>query len=157
MVKSSADYMSKGYLDARSVDSFRRIEDIAATFGVPLNAIRRGFQFKGAALWPGRERVLLWWPKPDSLRKESDPWHNEPSEDGGEIREWHRDQAKTLEHIEACAEEDCTRPTFICERDKDFGYHYRYVGVFKMDVEASRTEGRVVWKRMPGSERLDLR
>ena len=50
MVNSSADYKSKGYLDAREGDSFRRIEDIATTFGVPLNAIRRGFQFKGAAL-----------------------------------------------------------------------------------------------------------
>jgi len=156
VVNPSAYYKKRGFVSVRERDGFRRIKDIAETFGVPVASIRRGFQYKGGALWPGHDGMLLWWPKPVDWCTSKNVWMNEFGEADVEIAEWHEDHNASANHVEQVIAEGCARPTFKVEEHSKHGYCYRFIGVYRLDINRSRRAGKAIWVREPDVDRIEV-
>ena len=130
-------YKKRGYLSVLSEDCFENIDDICITFNT--KAVHRGYLRAGGATIPGYPGWRLWFPN-----ENGSSWKNEISENGLTIREYPVDNAKSEEHIYRCTHLDETRITFLKRGDG----LYHFVGVFKLDKEATKTEGKTVWERV---------
>lgn len=148
---SAAFHRAKGYIDAKELSSLRRIADIEALFGVKVK--RRGFLCAGAVEYPLMDNTEIWWPK---IAPEPNyaGWINEPNHD--EVREI----VEIHEHNVAKPDLNARTVSELCEKnirrivlavvDGDssvVGYCYRFLGIFALDIEASKKKNVCVWKR----------
>ena len=130
-------YQKRGYLFVPLGDCFENIDDICYTFNT--KAVHRGYLRAGGATISGHPGWRLWFPN-----ENGSSWKNEISDDGLTIIEYPVDNSKSEEHIYRCTHLDETRITFLKRGDG----LYHFVGVYKLDKEATKKKGKTVWKRI---------
>ena len=146
-------HREKGYLKVEDNECLRTTEEVAAVFGT--RAKHRGFLRASGAGIPGKKNEIVWWPNTHHAL-----WCNVLSEDGMCIYEYPSAKNKKVtptEHLRqwlAAPEE--TRVTFLRYED-DLGFcFYRFVGVFRLDKELSKREGKCVWERVADEYKLNV-
>jgi len=125
--------------------TFRTISDVAAVFGVPSSAIRKGIFYKGAV--DLSSTVTIWWPKILPLSPRAGGWTNKPTcnstNEVVEIEERNKNTALNLNHLSGLLQQNCQRIVF---GNFKLGSGYEYLGVFELDKQASSAA--CVWKRV---------
>lgn len=140
----SVDYhKSKGSLSVGDKDALRTIDDICKlTGGVKRD---RGFLRAGTAGLPQHPDMELWFPRVIN----NSSWLNEISDNRQTLYESNtKDPQKNSRHIEDAIKKDLQRVTFFKYKDVYGMEDYHFLGVFRIDAEASRKEGRCVWRRV---------
>ena len=122
-------------IPSQSDPDFTNIDAIGEAFGVRIP--HRGYLRPSGAFVPCRN-LLLWWPN-----ETSDKWENTISENGKTVTSRSREDAFDIRPIQIGA--DTGRLTAIFFKPKNGAYGYRFVGVFKTNLEASRTQHRHVY------------
>ena len=151
-VQKVTELKKKKYVSVRERDGLARIRDIAAVFGIPEATVRRGCRYCGATAHPSLAKTDIWWPKEDARNS----FQNEFDADDTVIREWNIDKAKCLKFVNELLNDSKKRIVFKCEEHSIFGWAYRFIGVFAVDVEASRKEGKAVWRRKLETDKIML-
>ena len=121
-------------IPSRSDPDFTNIDAIGEAFGVRIP--HRGYLRPSGVLVPGRN-IFLWWPN-----EGSNTWENMISNDGKTVTSRSRKNAFNIRPIQTRA--DTGRLTAVFFKPKSGAYGYRFVGVFKTDLDASRTQHRHV-------------
>lgn len=146
----SVDYhKDKGYLKVDDNDALRTIDDICKlTGGVKRD---RGFLRAGTAGLPQHADMELWFPRIAN----NSSWLNEISDDRQTLYESNtKDPEKNSNHIEDAIKKNLLRVTFFKYED-DLGIeNYFFLGIFRIDVEASRNEKKCVWRRVSTEYKL---
>ena len=143
-------YRQKGVLSLKDNQELSSPTEICNIFGI-LNAPQRG-----STVWyrDKDESYRIWWPREnyeDADKNISGDWYNKMT--GDKIEEYclkpgnGNGHNPRQEHLEKVINEDRPRIVFYAKRNMLNERLYRYVGVFKLDVEESRKEGKCVWKR----------
>lgn len=139
---SPAYYQEKGYLRVEDNEYVRTIDDACAIFNT--QAKHRGYLRVAGADIPNKENERVWCPCSNNTT-----WGNDLSENGLEIREYNKtSEQKDREHVEKFLSMNQRRITFFKEKDELGLSYYRFVGVFELDKEKSKTEKRTVWHRV---------
>lgn len=150
-VQPASVHQQRGSLSVSAQDACRRINDIAETFGIPIKDVQKGFKRKGAILWP-KTNQLLWWPCERSLVTAigKRTWYNDFFSNDTVIHETCADAMQLHNHIANLNSGYNQRVVFKCQRERGYGYCYRYVGIFDYDATATRAAhgAYVVWRRM---------
>ena len=154
----SADFHKRrGCLVVGESPSLRRIRDIEGLFGV--KAVRRGFLCRGAVDYPPMGNTEVWWPKIPF--HDSEGWHNIPAYDNRHevvgLKEYNPEKpALNDSAVKKNCSENKLRVVFAkIEGDKCVtGFCYRFLGVFKLDVDRSLEHPRACyWNRV--ASRID--
>ena len=143
-------YRQKGVLNLKDNQELSSPTEICNIFGI-LNAPQRG-----SIVWyrDKNESYRIWWPREnygDANGNISGDWYNKMT--GDKIEEYclkpgdGNGHNPRQEHLEKVINENRPRIVFYAKRNMLNERLYRYVGVFKLDVEESRKEGKCVWKR----------
>lgn len=146
----SVDYhKDKGYLKVDDNDALRTIDDICKlTCGVKRD---RGFLRAGTAGLPQHPDMELWFPRVSNKSN----WLNEKSEDRQTLYESNtKDPEKNSNHIEDAIKKNLLRVTFFKYKDNLGIENYFFLGIFRIDVEASRNEKKCVWRRVSTEYKL---
>ena len=154
----AAYYREKGYLDARERPALKRISEIEKLFGT--KAVRNGFLYEGVAPVPSSPGHELWWPQIASAPNYAG-WKNEVKLDADGMvesiveRKVNGAQKGQLEPVKN-TELNMTRIVFakIDGETCPFGYCYRFLGLYKLNVEKSQADSARVWVRI--AERFDI-
>lgn len=135
-------YQEKGYLRVGDNEYVRTIDDACAIFNT--QAKHRGYLRVAGADIPNKENERIWCPC-----NSNNTWGNDLSENGMEIREYHRtSEQKNWEHVEKFLPMNQRRVAFFKEKDELGLSYYRFVGVFELDKEKTMAEKRTVWHRV---------
>ena len=142
-------HKNKGYLNVDDNDALRTIDDICRlTGGVKRD---RGFLRAGTAELPQHPDMELWFPRVDNRSN----WLNEKSDDGQTICESNtKDPKKNLDHIEDSIKKNLQRVTFFKFKDNLGIENYFFLGIFRIDAEASRKDKKCVWRRVSTEYKL---
>ena len=152
-------YRQKGVLSLKDNQELSSPTEICNIFGI-LNAPQRG-----STVWyrDKDESYRIWWPREnyeDANGNISGDWYNRMT--GDKIEEYclkpgnDNGHNPRQEHLDKVIKENRPRIVFYAKRNMLNERLYRYVGVFKLDVEESRKEGKCVWKRNDKSEGFEL-
>ena len=132
-------FIKKGSISLEDNAAFRKQTDALKCFGIYYKA-----SWTGGEKHPIYEDVLIWFPKMHA-RKE---WINTLTEDETIIYEENEDQIKNKNSVDIWVnKERHTRYVFSYSKDSLGMVLYRFKGVFELDVEATKSENRAVWKR----------
>ena len=142
-------HKNKGYLNVDDNDALRTIDDICRlTGGVKRD---RGFLRAGTAELPQHPDMELWFPRVDNRSN----WLNEKSDDGQTICESNtKDPKKNYDHIEDSIKKNLQRVTFFKFKDNLGIENYFFLGIFRIDAEASRKDKKCVWRRVSTEYKL---
>ena len=142
-------HKNKGYLNVDDNDALRTIDDICRlTGGVKRD---RGFQRAGTAGLSQHPDMELWFPCVNNRSN----WLNEKSGDGQTIYESNtKDPKKNLDHIEDSIKKNLQRVTFFKFKDNLGIENYFFLGIFRIDAEASRKDKKCVWRRVSTEYKL---
>lgn len=142
-------HKNKGYLKVGDHDALRTIDDICRlTGGVKRD---RGFQRAGTAGLSQHPDMELWFPCVNNRSN----WLNEKSGDGQTICESNtKDPKKNLDHIEDSIKKNLQRVTFFKFKDNLGIENYFFLGIFRIDAEASRKDKKCVWRRVSTEYKL---
>ena len=142
-------HKNKGYLNVDDHDALRTIDDICRlTGGVKRD---RGFQRAGTAGLSQHPDMELWFPCVNNRSN----WLNEKSGDGQTIYESNtKDPKKNLDHIEDSIKKNLQRVTFFKFKDNLGIENYFFLGIFRIDAEASRKDKKCVWRRVSTEYKL---
>ena len=143
-------YRQKGVLSLKDNQELSSPTEICNIFGI-LNAPQRG-----STVWyrDKDESYRIWWPREnyeDANGNISGDWYNKMT--GDKIEEYclkpgnGNGHNPRQEHLDKVIKENRPRIVFYAKRNMLNERLYRYVGVFELDVEESRKEGKCVWKR----------
>ena len=152
-------YRQKGVLSLKDNQELSSPTEICNIFGI-LNAPQRG-----STVWyrDKDESYRIWWPREnyeDANGNISGDWYNRMT--GDKIEEYclkpgnGNGHNPRQEHLDKVINEDRPRIVFYAKRNMLNERLYRYVGVFELDKEKSRKEGKCVWKRNDKSEGFEL-
>lgn len=144
---TSKPHLERGYIDASEDVLLRKHTDAIELFGVSLKAHQRGGWI------PPRETglAMVWFPK---LYQNGD-WDNSLSNDGSMIIEKRLGGNARYQPGSDGRGDDHRRAVFARREEPLIGTLYRFVGVFKFDVDASRREGGAVYYKV--ADRIDLK
>ena len=92
---------------------------------------------------PGKENIEIWYP---NINNRSG-WSNELSDDGEIFTEYNKDDKKREEHVADCIKDNKRRIAFFRTKDALGIELYRFVGVFHLDTDATRKQGKCIWQR----------
>ena len=154
----SADFHKRrGCLVVGEFPSLCRIRDIEELFGV--KAVRRGFLCRGAVDYPPMGNTEVWWPKIPF--HDSEGWHNIPAYDNRHevvsLKEYNPEKPDLNDSVvkKNCSENKLRVVFANIEGDKCMtGHCYRFLGVFKLDVDRSLEHPRACyWNRV--ASRID--
>lgn len=109
---------------------FKNIDEICEATGVDLRSVRRGFLRAPGAQLPAKPDIYLWWPAANSKN-----WENRLSDDGMTLMSKSRIQPFSLAGIIEAVNADRRSAVFF--RESSAVYGYRFVGVFKTNLEKS--------------------
>lgn len=137
-------WKNKGRIDLTDEVSLHTIEEICHLFNADAKKTKRGFLRKGGIQHPMNNGLFIWWP---SERKRSG-WINSFDEIKGTIIETHSDNQKRIEHYNFHSEDIHTRIVFFHYKDILGLTNYKFVGVYKNDLEKSNQEIGTVWTRV---------
>ena len=154
-VQSASYFQQKGLVSVADGDALRRIKDIAETFGLPMSghgSIRHGLNWLGAAVCPNKPKIVIWWPTEGN---KTGGWINEFMNENQLILESNVNHEKSRLHVEACIAEHKDRAVFAKEHSNGMWY-YRFIGLFKMNVEESRRTCKAVWERITNVDRFEV-
>ena len=142
-------HKNKGYLKVGDHDALRTIDDICRlTGGVKRD---RGFLRAGTAGLPQHPDMELWFPCVNNRSN----WLNEKSGDGQTIYESNtKDPKKNYDHIEDSIKKNLQRVTFFKFKDNLGIENYFFLGIFRIDAEASRKDKKCVWRRVSTEYKL---
>lgn len=133
-------YHQKGYLDVYTNDYVRTIDEIGEIFNTKVP--KKGWQRPGGFLIDNN--IEVWTP-----RINNDTWCNEMTDDGKIFYEYNKvSDEKRLKHLNEQISQNKIRIVFYKQKDFLGINQYKFVGVFKMNIEASQKEGKCVWKRI---------
>lgn len=152
-------YRQKGVLSLKDNQELSSPTEICNIFGI-LNAPQRG-----STVWyrDKDESYRIWWPREnyeDANGNISGDWYNKMT--GDKIEEYclkpgnGNGHNPRQEHLNKVISENRPRIVFYAKRNMLNERLYRYVGVFELDKEESRKEGKCVWKRNDKSEGFEL-
>ncbi|MCK0166837.1 hypothetical protein MWU52_04665 [Jannaschia sp. S6380] len=144
---TSKPHLERGYIDAREDVLLRKHTDAIELFGVSLKAhMRSGWT-------PPKETglAMVWFPR----LYQNGEWDNSLSSDGSMIVEKRLGSNAQYQSGKDGNWKDHRRAVFARREEPLIGTLYRFVGVFKFDVEASRREGGAVYYKV--ADRIDLR
>lgn len=103
---------------------------------------------KGEVKHPMEEGKSIWFPKFYSNAK----MNNQISDDGTEILEIDSVPEKRQPYFDKVMKQGLfTRLVFPQFKDPSGGNHYRFMGEFKLDLEASSVDGGLLWRRVSTS------
>lgn len=142
-------HKNKGYLNVDDNDALRTIDDICRlTGGVKRD---RGFLRAGTAGLPQHPDMELCFPRVNNRSN----WLNEKSDDGQTICESNtKDPKKNYDHIEDSIKKNLQRVTFFKFQDNLGIENYFFLGIFRIDAEASRKDKKCVWRRVSTEYKL---
>ena len=122
---------------------FKSINDGCAAFGLKKPNLRAAdAYFKDAPIpCPELQQVMLWFPNAQNTS-----WHNCYSEKGKTIVECPSNTKRLDRHVEETVETDMVRITYLKDKYREKGYCY--VGIFKLDKEATCKRHLCVWNRL---------
>ena len=142
-------HKNKGYLNVDDNDALRTIDDICMlTGGVKRD---RGFLRAGTAGLSQHPDMELWFPRVNNRSN----WLNEKSADGQTIYESNtKDPKKNYDHIEDSIKKNLQRVTFFKFKDNLGIENYFFLGIFRIDAEASRKDKKCVWRRLSTEYKL---
>lgn len=149
----SADFHKRrGYLAVGEFPCLSRIRDIAELFGVEV--VRRGFLYPGAMDYPPMGNTEVWWPKIPAHDREG--WHNDPTYDNRHeivgIKEYNPEKPALNDSVvkKNCSENKLRVVFANIEGDRYMtGICYRFLGVFKLNVDRSLEHPRACyWNRV---------
>ena len=142
-------HKNKGYLNVDDNDALRTIDDICRlTGGVKRD---RGFLRAGTAELTQHPDMELWFPCVNNRSN----WLNEKSDDGQTICESNtKDPKKNYDHIEDSIKKNLQRVTFFKFKDNLGIENYFFLGIFRIDAEASRKDKKCVWRRVSTEYKL---
>lgn len=143
-------HKKKGYLKVSENEYVRNIDDAAKIFNT--KAIHRGYLRAGGFKVPGKDDYLVWLPSSNNRL-----WDNQMSNDGLKILEYQKaDPVKRSNHVDRVISQSSNekRITFFHEKDALGFNFYKFVGVFRLNIQESRNENKCVWERY--TERYDL-
>ena len=142
-------HKNKGYLNVDDNDALRTIDDICMlTGGVKRD---RGFLRAGTAGLSQHPDMELWFPRVNNRSN----WLNEKSADGQTIYESNtKDPKKNYDHIEDSIKKNLQRVTFFKFKDSLGIENYFFLGIFRIDAEASRKDKKCVWRRVSTKYKL---
>lgn len=142
-------HKNKGCLNVDGHDALRTIDDICRlTGGVKRD---RGFLRAGTAGLPQHPDMELWFPCVNNRSN----WLNEKSDDGQTICESNtKDPKKNYDHIEDSIKKNLQRVTFFKFKDNLGIENYFFLGIFRIDAEASRKDKKCVWRRVSTEYKL---
>ena len=141
------EYKSAGVLRLEDDIILSNTDEICQIFGIE-SAPKKGY-LRAGGLTLSKD-ILVWWP--NATHK---IWSNEISDDGETIVEHNKsDDNERKRHVDKHFATDELRITFYRKRD-NFGQNfYRFVGVYKMDKDASKKENKCVWRRVATEYKL---
>lgn len=144
----TVDYhKNKGYLLVDDDEYIKTIDDACAIFGaIPKH---KGYLRVAGAPIPSKNNWHVWCPKTGHKI-----WHNIISEDRCTILEYKKDDSKRTEHVTLETNNNQVRVTFLREKDNLGFVFFKFVGVFRLDIERSHKDNMCVWVRI--SDRYDL-
>lgn len=158
-VQPAEVHKGRGFLSVSALHACRRINDIAETFSVPVASVQLGFRRKGAIIWT-KTNQLLWWPRERCMTSVhgKKTWYNDFFAGDTEIRETCADASRLHQHIADLNSGYNQRVVFKCHPEPNYGYCYRYIGIFDYDAAATRAAlgAYVVWKRVNMADKLML-
>ena len=117
---------------------FRNIDAICEATGVDPKSVRRGYMRASGATLPSDSGVALWWPS-----ETSDKYENRLSSDGRTFTS--RPKKCSYSHDYAVADAESGRRTAVFFREAGKPCGYRFVGVFKTNLEKTREQHRHVY------------
>lgn len=133
-------FIRKGFISIDDNAAFRRHIDALRCFGIYYIA-----SFTGGENHPIEEDELIWFPKMHA-RKE---WINVFDDKEETIYETNEDPEKNKDAINLwLAEKRHKRIVFAYTKDSLGMVLYRFKGVFKLDKESTKNEGRAVWRKI---------
>lgn len=151
-IVSSGEKLTVGYLKRKRIlrtednDALRTIDDICELTGAI--AQHRGYRRAGAAAFPSREDMIVWFPNLTSR-----DWNNVLAEDGDIIYESPKDIGRCEEHATNLLAKHAQRLTFALEKNAIGMTAYYFKGVYELDEDATRESlgasdgAKVVWRR----------
>lgn len=141
------EYQRAGVLRIEDEIILSNADEICQIFGLE-GAPRRGYLRTGGV--PISKDTLVWWPNATHSI-----WANEMSDDGETIVEYNKSDANERKrHVDKHLATNELRITFYRKRD-NFGLnYYRFVGVYKMDKDASKKEHKCIWRRVATEYKL---
>ena len=136
------DYKNGGVLKVENEIILSNTDEICQIFGLK-EAPKRGFLRTGGVNLS--DDCLVWWPN-----AKHPIWINEMSDNGNTIVEYNNDPNKRTAHVNDISEnkQDELRITFYRKRDNFGQNYYRFVGVYKIDVDASKKDNKCIWRRI---------
>lgn len=142
-------YKKKGYLAVSENEYVKNIDDAAAIFNT--RAKHRGYLRAAGFAVPNKENYMVWLPASNNRL-----WNNQISEDGKFIFEYQKtDEEKRKKHVsDILKNPEENRITFFREKDKLGFNFYKFVGVFKLNVQETIKQNKCVWERC--AERYEL-
>lgn len=143
---TSKPHLERGYIDAREDVLLRKHTDAIELFGVSLKTHRRG------GWTPPKETglAMIWFPR----LYQNGEWDNSLSSDGSMIIEKCLNGNAQYQPVNYYLGDDHRRAVFARREEPLIGTLYRFVGVFKYDVDASRREGGAVYYKV--ADRIDV-
>lgn len=140
-------YKQKRYFKVSDNDYLKNIDDVATIFSA--HAKHRGYQRAAGFDIPNKQGWVVWCPS-----SQNKYWSNALSKDGRRIIECPRDSSKAPEHIKTYLTKGEHRVTFF--RHKDYlGFNfYKFVGVFEIDEDETKTQNKCVWKLISNEYKL---
>lgn len=118
-------------LRAQDKPFFTNIDEICEATGVDPRSVRRGFLRTPGALLPSNPDVYLWWPASNNKN-----WENLLSNDGKTFMSKSRKKPFSLAGIVEAVNANRRSAVFFRESSESRGY--RFIGVFKTNLEKSR-------------------
>ncbi len=122
-------------------DGLRTIDDICAIFDTQPK--HRGFLRMGATPIPGKEKLDIWYP----IENNGKGWINEREDGDDTIIEYHLDDTRRGIHVAKLIEENKQRVTFFRSEDELGITLYRFLGIYQLDIPASKENGKCIWRR----------
>lgn len=135
-------FKKKGYLKVEDNDCLPTIDEICAVFGT--DATHRGFLRIGTTPVPLNSGIEIWYPNADNDKG----WENKLPDGNGIFTEYHEDAEKRKEHVEACLKDNKVRVTFFKSKDKYHDTQYHFIGVFVLDIPATKEQGKCIWHKI---------
>ncbi len=109
---------------------FKNIDAICEAFGVPVKSVHLGYMRRSSAIHPSRPNIHLWWPSENHAK-----WDNRLSGNGMTFTSCSRKGPfSTAGIIDPDASQGLTAIFF---RKVGHPYGYRFVGLFKTNVDES--------------------
>ena len=141
-------HKKKGYLMVSENEYVKNIDDAAIIFNT--KAVHRGFLRAAGFPIPNKTGFLVWLPSINN-----NLWNNRISKDGLMIEEFHKaDGNKRKEHVKDQITRNETRITFFRQKDALGFNFYKFVGVFKININKSQAENKCIWEKI--ADRYDL-